>query len=169
MKKIIFFLLISFLGFSQNFESKIDEFTKEKIISCSTFKQGAMIASSIGKEYYISFTCKGKIPEKGVKYIYLNLEIQTPSITCYSNRGGKIVLLLENDTKITLTQITDVKCGTSETIGYNLNENDIYNLMNYSLKKVRIQATDGYMDVTIKDKKQQLIKDTFTKFSMNIQ
>lgn len=168
MKKSLIILLLSFSVFSQDLQIKNDEFSNQKIISCTTQKQNAFLSSSLSKELSITLTCTAKISENGRKFTYLSASIITSTIQCYSDHDGKIIFLFEDGEKLTLKQISKVKCDTNSIISYELSDYDLTKLLNNDIKKIRVIASDKYMEGEIKKNKKQLIKDTFVLFSLNI-
>lgn len=150
MKKILL-LFISFSAFSQNYKEKIDDFTGSKIIECSTYKQDAMIASTIAKEYLAFLKLYAEINKNGNKVIFLSLEIATPRVHCFS-KEGKITFLLSDGSQVSLNQISDLKCDTNNVINYFIYDSDLTNLVNNNIEKIRVVSSEGYIDLTIKEK-----------------
>jgi hypothetical protein len=87
---------------------------------------------------------------------------------CYSELDGKINFLFEDGTKLTLKQISKVKCNTTAIVKYQMTDIDLTTFLNSHIKKIRIETTDGYLEGSIKANKKQLIKDTFVTFKLNL-
>jgi hypothetical protein len=166
MKKLLF-LLISINSFSQDIQTTNDDFSNEKIITCSTYKQNAVIVSSLSNEHNLTFSFIARIQEKGIKTMFLSANIITSGIHCYSEFDGKITLLFEDGEKLTLKQASKTTCNNVVNPKYELLDFELTKLLNNNIKKFRILTSDGYMEGSIKPKKQQLIKDTLVLFSMN--
>jgi len=166
--KLLVFLFLPLICLSQDLRISKDDFSNESKIECTTQKQNAILVSSISKEINLTLTCYANISESGNKFLYLSANIVTSSILCYSDLDGKITFLFEDGSKLTLKQISKVKCNTTAIVKYQLTDTDITTLLNSDIKKVRIETTDGYLEGSIKENKKQLIKDTFIKFKLNL-
>jgi hypothetical protein len=169
MKKIILFLLISNIIFSQTLEKVTDDFNQDEVITCKTQKKVGLFISSIAKEYITSISLKAIKKENVLKFTGLQLEVMTnPDIRCYSKETGSITLLLENKAQIKLKQISDLKCDQNSRILYIIDSVDLQTLSIIGIEKIRVMTTEGYYDLTIKTNKLNFIKDTFTVFNDNL-
>ena len=90
---------------------------------------------------------------------------------CLSEYDGKVILLLENDSTITLDQVTKTDCGNSGLACYSIrppnNETSILlysqiselfeELANVKVKKMRVFGTERNYDFELKDEKRDII------------
>jgi hypothetical protein len=167
MKKLLLLFLPAFC-LSQDLKITKDDFSNQTKIECTTQKQNAIVAGSISKEISLTLTCYANISESGNKFLYLSANIITSSMLCYSELDGKINFLFEDGTKLTLKQISKVKCNTTAIVKYQMTDIDLTTFLNSHIKKIRIETTDGYLEGSIKANKKQLIKDTFVTFKLNL-
>ena len=166
MKKLLF-LIIPFIGFSQDLKLSHDDFTNQNKIECTTQKQNAILVSSISKEVSLTITCYANLSDTGKKFMYLSANIATYNITCFSDHNGEFIFLFESGEQLKLKQISGIKCNTASIVLYELSEESLVKLLNNDIKKFKIVASETYFEGTIKKNKKQLVKDTFVTYSMN--
>lgn len=166
MKKLLLILtlLLSTVSFAQHITvDEVDKFTDERIIQVNASKDKTWgmsdgITKNIFKGGVYLSTKLVKKPD-GTIISYLNLNIQTGSILCFG--GDKIIILFENNDKLTLNQTSKLDCATVNNIRFGLTEEDINILKNLKAKELRIYTRDGYIDYVIKDKAKPIIQETF--------
>lgn len=173
-----FQILLYFLFFSSqialsqhvNFD-KIDDFDGLRKINVSIenrsrsipFYENIFKSNQIAANFDINCIINLK---NNVKNSSIRFSFGLGQIRCFSD--SKIILLFEEGQQTTLKQKSDIICGQGVHISYELLESDLYYLLNYKLKKVRLYTTEGYIDSDIKSSKTQKIIDTFTLFKMTI-
>ena len=169
MKKLLLLLLITINCFSQRIAiNKIDEFTNEKIIKIDTSEGNSWSGSDNIVTGFLNnvFLCNSAFLGKD-NTIISTFTIYFGSMTC-SNPDNKLILLLEDNSKIILTQISKTDCNYEKLIiqystGPSFSEqlNNINILSKFSVNKIRFYSNDNYYDFTVKDKKKELIKKSF--------
>lgn len=169
MKKILFLLFISISAFGQRIaQNHIDEFTDAKIIKVDAsegkkWKTTDNVATGFFNNIFLSTRFVGS----DINSIILNVNIQIGQTVCLSEYEGMAILLLKDNSKITLKQVSRVDCNSSVDGKYILGESFAEQLENLkilekiNLSKIRIYTTNGYLDFEIKDKKQEIIKNHF--------
>lgn len=173
MKAITLLLFFSAqIIFSQHINSdKIDDFDGLRKINVSiedgnkaiVFFENILKAGGISASFELKCNVN---PKNNNKYTYITFQFNLGSIRCF--RDSKIVFLFENENQTTLKQVSKIDCGQTTQISYELFDSDIFNFLNYKVKKVRIYTTEGYIDADIKPNKTQKIIDTFILYKMTI-
>lgn len=177
MKYTLLFLFISINALSQRISiNKIDEFTDEKIIKTdasigSNWSGSDNIAKGIFNYVFLS----NKYIEGNHKKITTTLQITVGTMICVSPNNGAIILLLEDNSKIQFNQTSKIDCQTNAIIvDYSAGdtfEDQLFNFKKLStikINKIRIYTTDSVIDLEIKDKKKEIIKETFQLLLTNI-
>jgi hypothetical protein len=150
---------------------KIDDFDAFRKINASIenrtklipFYENILKSNQIAANFDLNCTVNLK---NNTKDTYIKFSLGLGQIRCFND--SKIILLFEEGQQTTLKQKSDIICGQGVHISYELLESDLYYLLNYKLKKVRLYTTEGYIDSDIKSSKTQKIIDTFTLFKMTI-
>ncbi|WP_299434617.1 hypothetical protein [uncultured Maribacter sp.] len=166
IKKILFYFLlfsITYINAQHLAIDKIDEFTENRIIKVNAssgkkWKMSDDVAEGLMKSLFIST----KHERTNKEYLTnLNFDITIGSTICATNTDGKSIILLKDKTKVELKQVSKIDCNQRIVIQYFLSLEDLAILSEKIISKIRIYATDGYIDLTIKEKKENLIKEHF--------
>lgn len=166
MKKIIFFIaaILPMFCLAQEIEKKVDDFTGEKVITTSWEKiySGGMTGKN---QTRIRFRHEGGKD-------FMEFRVFTDCVAS-CKKGEEI--LLKTDTGVTKLQnleYTLTKQGDWNPNGIN-NKLGIYlicygNLEELSheiVSKIRITLSDGYRDITLKEKDSSKLQDLYNKFN----
>jgi hypothetical protein len=153
------------MGFSQEIaENKTDEFTKKKIIRSGWEK--------LTFTKYASYIRLNKINES----YFLNLKIITSSVS--SVRENDNISFLFSDGSIldlknseyTLSNYGDGAIGIngSQALGLSLvtrlSEDEIQQLKNKTVSKIRVNTSNGYVEDVVKEKHAKVVKKIFDLF-----
>jgi hypothetical protein len=160
MKKLLFLLLFTFIGYSQQKAiDELDEFTKKRVV-----QHNAMIgkkwktSDNISKGFFNNIFLSVKSFDKD---ILLQLDIQTGAVICLDDLEGKIIILFKNKDTLELKQANRFECNSRVIGKYFINFNDLLKLSNENIDKIRILNSGSYFDFTIKDDKIEVIRKTF--------
>jgi len=170
MKKTLLFLIVCQFAIAQRVAiNQIDEFTNEKIIKTDasngkTWSGSDNIAKGIFNYIYLS----NKYTAGNQENIITTLQITTGTMICVGPDSGSIIMLLEDNSKIQFTQISNIDCRTDMVIvNYstgNTYEDQIKNIETLSklkINKLRVYTANGSLDFEIKDNKKEIIRNTF--------
>lgn len=151
-----------------------DDFTGTRRITTkpfagSTWKKTDFIDNKFNVLFNAGYS-KGKDNE-GVYLLSLNI-ITTVKFGCLSEYKGKIMLLFENDSTMTLKQLSKTDCSSSvlaanyipldeeqakDPLWKDLLESNVKILAENKVKKLRVYGSEGYYDFEIKDDKRDII------------
>jgi hypothetical protein len=176
MKKIILLLLFVQPIFSQRIAiNKIDEFTDIKVLKIDasegkTWKGTDNIAKGLFNYIFLSNRYNFGKEES----LYTTLQITIGADFCVSPDSGKVIFLLDDETKITLNQISKIDCKQQQLdVSYSIE--NIENQLEYvkilaakKINKIRFYTTKGFVDFDIKENKKEIIKNTFNLFLIEI-
>lgn len=166
------------LAIGQEIEiDKIDDFTGVRSISTKSmtgkyFKK----TDFVDKANQVSFSTIYSKVKTGNEYWYLyfmfSFLVDSP-FGCLSEYDGKIILLLANDSTLTLDQVSKTSCnnyvnGAYYSIRASANETDLImhqgrinelfeELSNVEIKKMRVYGTEGSHDFEFKDEKRNIV------------
>lgn len=169
MKKMFLSLfLIPAFAFSQKIEeNKIDEFTKAAV-KRTTWE--IISKGSLSRPY--DMYCHARVSKiDGVTF--LDLRIISGSGAVFSlQKDAKIMFKMDNDSIVTLLNIKFVVtcsgCGATGYVGssaqgleasFVLPTEEFNDLKTHSIKKIRLYASDGYIETDMQDKWKDVIKN----------
>jgi hypothetical protein len=188
MKRLLTLILtvISMTAISQEIDKyETDEFTGAKIITTKSFsgksvKKTDFIDSDLDILLSISYR-KAKDADE-IYLISLNI-LTNKKFGCLSEHKGKMMILFEDDSTMTLKQISKTNCNSSqlsanylplsddqskETIWRDILLENVTKLSKSRLKKIRIYGTEGYYDYTIKEDKRDIIIHHFNSLQTKL-
>lgn len=180
MKKILLlFILITNFSVAQRIAiNGKDEFTDKHILkidasSSKKWKQSDDIFQGLFNNGFLSLKYTSGTNDK---ILLTTLNITTGIPFCVNQLDGKIIFLLEDNSKITLNQVSDIECFQPQVTAYQVNKPIIinYSLPNFNeqldyittlsqikINKIRIYTSDAYLDFIVNDDKKEMIKNTF--------
>lgn len=167
MKKIFTLLLLT-ASFAVNAQVKVESFDEFTKVSKTEYRvagkqewRGAdnlFKGSNIVGRFYLSKRSSGS-----EEFVSLNMFLNYIS-GCIAPDRAKIVFLLENSDTVELKNFAAVDCGKVLYPKFDINDDQIKTLANNLIKGVRFYYTDGYVDLPLRDGKNEAIKKTFELF-----
>ncbi len=176
MKKLITTLLCiaMFPVLGQSIESdNIDEFNKSRVIKTKAYEGNLWKKKDFiddKNEFLVSMMFSKS--KDGTEIYAVKLEVLTArDFGCFSEHAGKVMILFENDSTMELAQFSETDCGAPFTALYvpaareNLNspliqdivKENFNKLASTNIKKIRVYATKGFVDITLKPEKTNII------------
>jgi hypothetical protein len=167
-------LLLFFLGvsFGQNISiNDKDEFTKNHIIqvNCSKNKNWSTTDNILKGLFNNGFLSVKNIKSQENNLNILQLNTQLGFSYCTSNFRSKIIILFSDESTLELNNTNELLCGNTVVNTYNFTIEDLNIMINKNFKKIRIYTTDSYLDIEIKEKSIDMIKNTFLLYKNTIQ
>lgn len=169
MKKVIFLLMVILpvLCLAQKVETKVDDFTGEKVVTTSWEKvySGGMTGKN---QTRIRLRHEGSSD-------FIEFRIFTDCVAS-CDKGKEILLKTNNgiikvhNLEYTLTKPGDWNPnGINDKLGIYLvcSGSDIHKLAKEAIIKMRITLSDGYRDLELKEKESQKLKELFEAFIKN--
>ncbi|MEY2868867.1 MAG: hypothetical protein RIR01_1332, partial [Bacteroidota bacterium] len=62
-------------------------------------------------------------------------------------------------------QVSKIDCALRVAVQYYLQDSDIKKLCESTIKKIRVYATEGYLEFEVKNERRELIKNTFLLYN----
>jgi len=155
MVKFLFLLLFAATVSAQDCDMLDVHYDKMDNRSAKTIKKRFAISESGNKGFIIDFLKPGDV-------IWSIDVIGGPS-KCI-DKGAKVQVLFEDDTRITLTSINDFNCKGSCVIYFGSNFGNEYELSLFRTKKVvsmRVYTTSGYLHEDLDDITSTKLMNTF--------
>lgn len=171
----ILFIFCNLTAISQQInKDEKDDFTGARNITTkpfagNTWKKEDFIDNKFNVLFNVTYL-KQKDTE-GLYLFSLNL-LTTVKFGCLSEYEGKIMLLFENDSNMTLKQFSKTDCSSDiltanyipldelqakDPIWKDLLESNVKILAENKIKKLRIYGSEGYFDFEIKEDKRDII------------
>lgn len=161
----LLFLLFPIFLFGQETIIHTDDFTKNLHIEVEPYKTtGFDIIGSHCKEFGSLFSYELIKSPSGEIVMKFKLFISTLNPICFSKSDSSITFLFDDDTQLKLNCIDQLRCERIQTVDFLLKESDLLYLCSHIPKKIRVVATDGYIDGTIKQNKLSIIIKTLAEF-----
>lgn len=165
MRTIITLLLLNLSCYSQIIAiDKIDEFTDSRIlkINCAesnTWHESDKISKGL---FNPVFLCVNQIINKNnAERIFFTLQCHINTMACI-DQNTRCIFIFDDNTKIEIYNTEEIKCSSNFLLPYFTITREELNI--FSSKKVlkfRVYFSDGYRDYEVKEKKQEMIRETF--------
>lgn len=138
-------------------KSEVDKFTKMKRIETSQEFLRNGILETVGVSYRAADTA-----------CFINLNAVNWAVGVIGS-GDKLLFLLDSDETISATSpeiqsTTYSRQGSYYSHQYRINKQDVEKLASHNLKSIRRYTSTGYIDLDIKEKKQEGLKELSTVF-----
>jgi hypothetical protein len=180
MKSIIVSILLSALcinAYSQKIDrNENDEFTGTRIITTQYGQdKSPRAADKIATEHSVYTKAMYFKDESSEIYVINMFFITTIDFGCLSKYDGKMMLLFDDGSTMTLTQTTDTDCSDNPSPGYLIvsdeeskqtdwketQKSNLKKIISSPVKKIRIYGSEGYYDY-------ELLPDKKTIFSQHL-
>ncbi len=176
MKKLLLILFIPVYINAQTVSVQKDDFDESILISTTPYAGNKLkVSDNIAEKGVIYFAANFMLPKNKTE-IYgftITFDNQYNGINCISEDSGKVILLLEDGSKIECKQASKTTCDRSFLTGvYILAEKpeEIITsserallLTAHKITKIRISTSEYNQDYAVKADKQEIIQNHFKK------